>query len=192
MAYENSKPQATDRLSASQGDILSNFSYLDTTWKLNHVDFNLPDSGKHHFLTMPNQVYGAGFPLETLATEIGLYAQGDNLYFRPPSQVAGVHTNDQKLNMDTVTGVTDSITFPGGFIQKWGYANVNMGNSTITFPVAFPHLCFNVQVTTVNAAYGTNNFVNVHTLTAASVGCTSSSRSGAASNSAIYWFAVGY
>jgi hypothetical protein len=196
MAYSNNKPQATDRISASQGVLLDDFIAIDTGWLVNHVNLNLPNTGKHHYVTLPNNTFGAGFPYTTLANEVALYSESGNLYFRPEGQAVGVHTLDQKLNMDAPTGATNSVTFPNGLIIKWGLStlieNLGSGKTRIDFPVAFPNACFNVQVTTNSTGYGTNTFVNVYDLLVASFKCTSSTRSGSSSGGTIYWLAIGY
>lgn len=49
MVYKSAIPQPTDLMSDSQGDILGNFGQIDTTYSVDHFDFNTvgADNGKH-------------------------------------------------------------------------------------------------------------------------------------------------
>lgn len=53
--YLNNIPQATDQLSVSQGQILTNFASIDSLIDVNHVDFSSPDAGKHTRIDLVNQ-----------------------------------------------------------------------------------------------------------------------------------------
>ena len=123
MSYQKTKPIAADYISTSQGDLQGNFLAVDGAWNVNHVQMNLPAEGKHHFIHIPNGTFGAAFPLATGGTEVGLYAESGNLYFRPTNQIAGSHTNDVNL-----TGGTKAIMgwcyLPNGIIMKWGRGSV--------------------------------------------------------------------
>lgn len=196
MSYQNSIPLATDAMSTSQGDLQGNFLTLDSAWNVNHVQMNLPAQGKHHFIHIPNGIFGAAFPLVTGGNEVALYAESGNLYFRPASQAVGVHTLDQKLNMDVATGATNSVTFPNGIIHKWG---TNSGSGTVytPFPIIFPHECYSVQITTSTA--GGNDAKAIAILKDIPAGgagfnakCVRRDEINDPRNTSFTWFAVGY
>ncbi len=51
--YNPSVPQSTDRPSISQGQLLANFSELNTIFAINHVTFNATtNAGKHTYVAM--------------------------------------------------------------------------------------------------------------------------------------------
>lgn len=56
MAYTANVPQATQKISGTQGLILANFTGLEPYLDVNHVDINANvDAGKHKYITMPQQ-----------------------------------------------------------------------------------------------------------------------------------------
>jgi len=55
MPYFNNIPQATDRLSKSQYQLLANFASIQHYFTVNHIDFDASNKGKHSVLTMPLQ-----------------------------------------------------------------------------------------------------------------------------------------
>lgn len=161
MAYSPNIPNATDLLSQSQPDIKANFQAIDTTFNLNHVDFNASGAGKHKFLSMPVQSPAPTFD----AGDVGLYS-----FLSPVTAQNELYIN--KLNQVTVTQIpaTASILsvtsapsngasgwtyLPSGILMKWGTATVTstLGtpNQVVTYPVAANIPAFNqvfsVQIT---------------------------------------------
>lgn len=149
MAYNANIPQATDLLSISQGQILGNFTQLNTAWLINHVDFNAGDAGKHKWVTFPSQAAsppaGSGF----LGSEIGAY----NAVFTLGGG-RGTGINELFLNKQSFAGVkqiamTSSILsnsspgnfsfgwtyLPSGIIMYWGN-DTGTGSKIVTFPTA--------------------------------------------------------
>ena len=76
MAYSNNIPQPTDRIKASQNDILQNFISISTLIGIDHVNFDAAsgNQGKHNVVSMPNFVGGAASPV-AVADEIKLFAK---------------------------------------------------------------------------------------------------------------------
>ena len=152
MAYSNNKPLAADRISASQAVLLDDFIAIDTGWLVNHVNLNLPNTGKHHYITLPNNTFGAGFPYTTLANEVALYSESGNLYFRPAGQAVGVHDND--VNLIGGIGATNPgwSLDPSGVKMLWFDTGAVTNDTAYTIPTAglttFANI-FSVQVTTV-------------------------------------------
>lgn len=146
MAYVSTIPQAADYLSVSQGDLQDNFLELNTAWNTNHVPFNVGDEGKHWFIHFPNQAVGAA----TNATEVGLFAVGGALYFRPANHAAGAVTATDKLLMGSYTNV--GYTMSSGIKTTWwtipqvtdaAWYNVPVGGGYPVFTTIYT-----VQVTT--------------------------------------------
>lgn len=55
MAYNNAIPQASDKPSASQPQILANFAAIKTLIDIDHVTFDVAGQGKHNKISMPVQ-----------------------------------------------------------------------------------------------------------------------------------------
>ena len=85
MTFNPDSPQPNDDLSVSQGDLLTNFTELNTQFAVNHVAFDDAgaDKGKHKFVTFVEQ---ADDP-ESKGDEYLIYAKDDSgnpeLYARP-------------------------------------------------------------------------------------------------------------
>lgn len=89
----------------------------------------------------------------------------------------------------TMSGASDStgtVTFPNGFIRKWGKETRTGTNTTVTFATAFPNACFQAFACGGKAAtQGAET--QTHTITAASFKIYTTS----ASASPMRWFAIG-
>lgn len=116
---------------------------------------------------------GTGTGQSNNAVKIGWSAGGtwlrlqvDNTDFAAtwPINITGnAVTASNANNADALTGLTvspgSSYRLPGGHVEKWGtyyIGDVTSGPHlyTITFPVAFPTACDNVQITLQDNAYG--------------------------------------
>lgn len=116
MAYNQNIPQPADQLKNSQPQLLANFQEINTLIDVNHVGFNLADSGKHKFLQMPRQ---GGAPT-TAATDLGLFA------------FLGANSGVSELNLrrqadGAVIPFTEGLLatpgwtiLPCGLVVKWG------------------------------------------------------------------------
>ena len=116
MAYNQNIPQPADQLKNSQPQLLANFQEVNTLIDVNHVGFNLADSGKHKFLQMPRQ---GGAPT-TAATDLGLFA------------FLGANSGVSELNLrrqadGAVIPFTEGLLatpgwtiLPCGLVIKWG------------------------------------------------------------------------
>lgn len=134
MAYNQNIPQATDKVNASQSQILDNFQALKTLIDVNHGTFGAADQGKHKFVTMPEQ----GAAPVTAADEMALYTKAvsgvTQMFLRNESNGTEVDfTSSVKSNSN------GSLTLPCRIILKWGRATTAAnGLSTVTFATAFP------------------------------------------------------
>ncbi len=105
--------------------------------------------------------------------------------------VAGDYTTLRTgLGFAQTLGTAGSQTLPGGLILKWGTTAVisTDGTLAVTFPVAFPSACYQVQVT----AQGTTT-TNFEQYSVAAGGITASGFTIANDgvSLAVFWFAIG-
>lgn len=134
MAYDNSIPNASDKLKNSQPQIKDNFAALKTLIDVNHGTFGAADQGKHKFVTMPEQ---SSAPT-TAADEMALYTKAvsgvTQMFLRNEGNGTEVDfTSAVKSNSN------GSLTLPCGIILKWGRATTAAsGLKTVTFTTAFP------------------------------------------------------
>jgi len=152
MAYDQNIPQSTDLLSQSQADIQQNFAAIQTFIEVNHDTFASATEGKHKFVSLPQGTVSGTFPLETTATELGLYCKTDGanpaLYLRPPSQAVGVTTDDINI-MYSINAASGETILPSGIKMKWGTGTINAGSNTsgaITYYSAFTTALYSLQI----------------------------------------------
>jgi len=149
--YLNNIPQATDQLSVSQGQLLTNFASIKSLVDVNLVDFSSPNAGKHNFSQYVSQAADPALG----ATEIAVY-----------NRLSGV-TGAQELFVLKGVGTPYSITAQqgggsgwfstnGAIIMAWGEATVT-GQSTINFARAFTAVCYQVVACIQNPSGGDAN-----------------------------------
>ena len=185
--YLNNIPQATDQLSVSQGQLLTNFASIDSWVDINHVDFNSADAGKHNLSQYVSQ---AGDP--TLgASEIAVY-----------NRVSGV-TSANELFVLKGAGAPIPITAQSGqtngwfstngpLTMAWGEGSIT-GSGTINFARAFSSICYQVVACIQNPSGGdANKSVSVVAFTTTGVTVFVSPRITTGSATAIVsYFAIG-
>lgn len=181
MAYQANKPAAADKLSVSQGDIQGNFIAINTYFGVDHADFGDADAGHHYFTvgaapTPPVDETQAGIYAATVDAKAELY----------------INKNTEQVPFTKALKAAKGYTYlPSGVILQWGPILATHGGTAENFAIVFPHFCINVQLTSIESA-GTNNFVSVDTIVPASFKAWSSTRTGGASNTNCYYFAIGY
>ena len=72
MAYTSNVPLSTDRFKDSQPVLLNNFMEIASLVAVNHEAFNLPDQGKHKFVTMP---------VQAAAPPVGAFVAGETGFY---------------------------------------------------------------------------------------------------------------
>ncbi len=188
-------PQATDELSVSQGQILTNFTDANTIFGVNHTDF-LSNGGKHKFLQMPNQVTNT---VTTLATEAGLYsAQGltsavTELFFVRQGFTAGApgaNPSNIAFTETVTTGTIGATTLsgwtrlPSGLLLQWGSVPITVAATgyAVTFKMPFLSVCYGVwvqEIVTNNATHNTFQVNQAGIIAAPPItGCTIYSKDG--------------
>lgn len=149
MTYNPNVPQATDLISVSQGDLLTNFQQIGTVFDVDHVALDNATSanrGKHDKSTYVEQ---ASDPT-TSANEVAVYSKDNgsgasDLYLRRES-----NGNVIRMSSGTPTASQNGYSFlPGGILIQWGRSTIAGSASTqaITFPTAFSGTAYVVDVT---------------------------------------------
>lgn len=155
MAYKANIPLATDKKSVSQGDILGNFTAINSFIEVNHEPFASGDRGKHIKIDLTK----LGANPSTAADELAVFNVDNELKFREPSD--GTIWN---LTPD-ITGhvVSGFEQLPSGLIVKWGTGSAD-GSTVTAFPlgVGIPVFASIYQVmisTNGNGGLGQHDFM---------------------------------
>lgn len=156
MAYNDNIPQPTDFLSNSQSDLLNNFKSANASMAINHYPFNdgTVNNGKHKFVEMPQLTIAP----TTVASEGALYTKagttGTALFWVRDGS-AGTEVQLTSSSVGNVSAATNGfIWLPGGLFMQWGTTSPASSNSvqSVTFPVSFDIIPYNIQVTGFRAA----------------------------------------
>lgn len=133
-------PQASQKISATQGPIQSNFQAISELINVNHVGFtDLVNYGKHTYLSLPSQSVAP----TTTSTEMAIYcgpSTGANpyeIYYRYPSSGTIVQLSGSGTSTGSGSGVATSGYgyLSSTVFMKWGTATgIATGTNTITFP----------------------------------------------------------
>lgn len=141
ITYNEDIPQATDKPSQSQGEILDNFQGINEIWKVNHYTFADNDAGKHTFVELPVQ----GIAPTPVADQSTLYT----FEYQP----TGANPLASQLVLVQPTGgaripISSGSTsagngwswLPSGLLMKWGQQTITTTNmlQTVTYPGSTP------------------------------------------------------
>lgn len=129
----NNVPVSLQSLNASKPLINQNFLTINAAFLIDHVEYNLPDQGKHKQVMFTQQ---AADPA-TGVTEGAIYAKVgtggvNNLFYRPYSSGTPVEfTYANKANPGYAW-------LPSGLLIQWVTAGIAGANATVALPIAFP------------------------------------------------------
>lgn len=166
MTFNPNIPLGNDNLSTSQGQILANFSQLNTQFGVDHIPFNTGSGngdGTHKKVTFNAPPSPIPTPTGTVSSVYpNLVSAAQELHFKNAAQTTQITSGGLPIwkggtpGTDGVatatTGGTNSngsLTLPNGIILKWGTQENIVDSTVVTFPVAFPNNCFSVQMTPV-------------------------------------------
>jgi len=192
MAYNGLIPQATDLISASQPQILANFTAIETFVTVNHVGFASADQGKHKFVTFPVQAVTPA----TVAGDVALFSKASALTGK--NELFFQDGSGNPLNIVPFTASDPAVTgwayLPSGILMKWGTLAGN-GSSVFAFPVAANIPVFTAvyscQVTTsFNSAADVDVFVRLSTFSTTAITVYCSSRTTVANANASFNYLV--
>lgn len=154
MTYNPSIPQSTDRPSDSQGQLLNNFTALNTIFDQEHVTFNATaDNGEHRKITF-NDVLGAdpglADPKASLYTKT--VAGDSELFYEKYDNVATANQINQLTNLAVTSGVRHggtqrTILTPFGFRITMGSTAAFSGTSTDNYITAFTTVIYSATAT---------------------------------------------
>lgn len=162
MAYQSNIPQASNRLSDSQADLLGNFQAIKQLIDVNHGTFGSASEGKHTKVTYPVQSPQPTFS----AGDLGTYSflnptTGKNeLYVH---KIQNATTADVPLTASSLSTATPAQgsggwTFlPSGMYWVTGSAN-GTGLTTVTLATPPPNQLLNIVVCPFGA---TTTYVNL-------------------------------
>lgn len=166
MTFNPNIPLGTDNLSTSQGQILANFTQLNTQFGVDHTAFNTGSGngdGTHIKVTFD----GPPSPIPTPSGNISniypnLVSAAQELHFKNALGTTQITSGGLPIwkggtpgasgVVSATTGGTNSngsMTLPNGVILKWGTQTAVNDGATVNFPVAFPSNCFSIQLTGV-------------------------------------------
>lgn len=141
--YTANTPNSADPMNVTQPLILANFQAMVELVNVNHVGFNQTNTGKHNFISMPNQ----STTPDTAATEIALFTQatpsGPNdceMFFEYPNNsstnvIAPVQLSNVQLPV--ATGAIGALSEATGITGSPSYNTISLGTQTSGF-VQFP------------------------------------------------------
>lgn len=141
MAYKANIPAAADLLSVSQGDLLENFSQLNTQFGVDHDALTTPGDGFHKKVTIPvplgSDPSPAGTAGQVYTKDVSGVAQ---LFF---ANSAGVQTLTPISSTQSTNG---TMTLPNGVTLKWGNGTSTGSTTVITYVTPFLNNVFGVYV----------------------------------------------
>lgn len=135
MAYSKDIPEPTDRIKASQNDMLQNFQSIHTVVGIDHVNFDDASGteGKHKFVTLQRQA--ADRATNNPATEIALYSKNvvasnqSELHFRRQNNGVVIPFTQADLSLNR-----KGWTFlPSGAMMVWGENAITVAGTTIIY-----------------------------------------------------------
>jgi len=163
MTFNPNIPLGTDNLSTSQGQILANFSQLNTQFGVDHAAFNTGSGngdGAHKKVTFNAPPSPIPSPSGTGSSVYpNLVSAEQELHFKNAGHTTQVTSGGLPIwkggtpgtdgVVTATTGGTKSngsMTLPNGLIFKWGFQFITADNTQVIFPVAFPNNCFTVNI----------------------------------------------
>jgi len=160
MSFNPNIPTSTDLPSQSQGQLLANFTALNTIFAVDHLAFNAVDGGEHQQVTFNSVVADPGLADPKCSLYIKTIAGDSELFFEKYDNTAAANLVQQLTNLNitnlvnagTAGGTLYRIDSPLGFTIFSGQTNAFTGAGTVTFPAAY---------TTIFTSIATANDANV-------------------------------
>jgi len=184
VTFNPSIPQSTDDISQTQGEILTNFTQLNTIFGNEHVEFNdgtTANRGKHKAIRLIEQ---ASDP-STAADEMALYTKAvsgvTELFTR--GEGSGSIWQITGLTPSSATAGSRTILTPFGIRFNFGSVTVSSAGTAITFHTPFASDVFFVLS---NQRGGNAEAISVDLITTSGFTATSKTSSLPA-----YYFAMG-
>lgn len=153
--YNNNIPGPTDKLSASQADLLVNFQQLNTQFGVDHTAFNNAGAngdGFHKKITNPVQGSDPGSASGRVVTYSKTSSGSSELFLQRDAVATPIQLTRGTVNITgNITPPAKGHTFlPGGIVLQWGTVSAVPAGTAFTFDVAFTTI-FGIS-TTISAA----------------------------------------
>lgn len=199
MTFNPLIPQPTDNLSTSQGQILTNFTTLNTIFNIDHYAFNdsiTANRGLHRKIDFPATTTVSA-PTGSASVFYSKSVSGvSSPYFDNAAGTSVLWRSSGLTGLTTETlGNPGALNLPNGFQMKWGQGSFSGTATTapISYSANFPTSTDSVQVTRAGGNTGANPEDIFLTTLASSSGFTAK-RSSVAPSSGLnfYWFAIGH
>lgn len=143
MAYSNNIPKPTDQLNDSQLDLLNNFIAIQNLVGINHINFNVPDQGKHSQVTLPS------IPNANVAAPTPTGPSELNIYTRVSANTNAPELTWQRQNAGIITEMTAARVEPpvpnmprngwsktaSGLLLKWGRGDSPGTGYVVNYPL---------------------------------------------------------
>jgi len=142
LTYLPGIPNAGDRPSQSQGQLLTNFTALNTVFGVDHLAFNAVDGGEHTQVTFNNIIADPGLAAPKASLYTKTVAADSQLFFENFDVGGAVNVIRQMTNLTlnafvnggTALGNGQYIDTPWGLRIIWGITAAFSGNRTVICP----------------------------------------------------------
>lgn len=182
--YQENKPEATDQLSQSQADLQANFQSNKTSFDINHVTFDIANTGMHKMVQMPVQ---AAAPA-AVAGQVDFY----NLAVGGTNELYVQKSDGTRVPITRSTqAVTGYCYLPCGLIMKWGTGTVGaLGDSAATaFEATVPFTTVYSANVSLSGLAGMDKALFIQTLTTNTIRVYNANAHGG--NRTFYYFVIG-
>lgn len=167
MSYNPSIPQASNLLSNSQAQFLTNFGQINSQFGGtspstggDHDGFNNGSgngSGAHNQVTFLADQSAPSLTRNSTSCVSGLYTNTASaiscLFFQNATQ-------NLQLTGPTSISTSGSVVIQGGLILKWGKISFSSGSSTVTYGAAFPNNFFSLTMNSDSTTPSVNGILS--------------------------------
>ena len=185
MTFNPNIPQAGDVPSLSQGQLLTNFTALNTVFGVDHLAFNAVDGGEHQQVTLNSVIADPGLADPKCSLYIKTVAGDSELFFEKYDNAAAANLVQQMTNLTVTTvGTNYGYTTPWGQIVNWGQFTCNIADTVVTYAVPFNAPAQSIQLTAISDTGSRNAVVRVSANATATCRATNNGLN-------IYYYAIG-
>ncbi len=184
ISYIQNIPASGNDPSADQPNMFINTNSLFNYLSVDHIPFNVNNSGYHKVIHMTTQTLD---PVTT-ATFGQLYTKSVTINAIIDNQLfykTGLGTISQLTGGNQVA---NGYQYIGGILMQWGVKLAPGSSGSVVFPTPFPAACFNVSITQRRDGSNSTQGMYINGIPSQSGFNYNGSSS---SDEAIYWIAIG-
>lgn len=134
MSFTPNIPADGQSLGNSKPMVRNNFNVINSSFAINHIDFNSLGAGKHKFVQMPAQGSDPGTALADIAlyNKLGATAgtAATNCLFLQPQNSGTAY---QVSNIAPLQGAFGYSWLPGGMLIQWGNTTIAGATTNVVF-----------------------------------------------------------